>query len=480
LSAARIVPFPSFAPTACPPIDNPHRPALCAFLLLATDVATFWIVFFTFLGGHALVKHHGAPWVHSLPLLELLLVLYGICGLYPGISVGAVEEVKRISMACGGAFLFVSLAIAFDGEKFMLGVWLFLACFVTAIISAIARSTMRQFLCRFSWWGYPVALVGGGDAAVLTLRRLKREPRIGLRPVAVVSDQIDARRLEGVTVCRMEHLHSVKECGVRHAIIVAPELTEAEFEEALDRSGDRFPHVIIIPDSNLIWKTGAYTRDVVGVLGLQVGNNLAHPVSRAAKRMIDLSLCLLFSPVLLVLMAAIAVLVALESGFPILYSQKRLGRMGREFHIWKFRTMVHNASQTLERTLASDPELRAEWLANHKLRRDPRITKIGRILRRTSLDELPQIWNVLRGEMSLVGPRPIVGAEIARYKEAYSRYIKTTPGVTGLWQVSGRSRTTYAERVAFDSFYVRNWSVWLDIYLLARTVSVIFTGDGAY
>jgi Undecaprenyl-phosphate galactose phosphotransferase WbaP len=196
--------------------------------------------------------------------------------------------------------------------------------------------------------------------------------------------------------------------------------------------------------------------------------------------MIDLSLCLLFSPVLLVLMAAIAALVALESGFPILYSQKRLGRMGREFHIWKFRTMVHNASQILERTLASDPELRADWLANHKLRRDPRITKIGRILRRTSLDELPQIWNVLRGEMSLVGPRPIVGAEIARYKEAYSRYIKTTPGVTGLWQVSGRSRTTYAERVAFDSFYVRNWSVWLDIYLLARTVSVIFTGDGAY
>jgi lipopolysaccharide/colanic/teichoic acid biosynthesis glycosyltransferase len=142
--------------------------------------------------------------------------------------------------------------------------------------------------------------------------------------------------------------------------------------------------------------------------------------------------------------------------------------------------MVPDATQVLEHALARDAELRRDWTENQKLRNDPRVTRIGRVLRRSSLDELPQLWNVIRGEMSLVGPRPIVRNEIVRYKEAYSRYAKTVPGVTGLWQVSGRSRTTYAERVAYDAYYVRNWSVWLDIYLLARTIGVIFTGDGAY
>jgi len=142
--------------------------------------------------------------------------------------------------------------------------------------------------------------------------------------------------------------------------------------------------------------------------------------------------------------------------------------------------MVQNAAEILELSLASNPELRNEWAANQKLRNDSRITRVGKVLRQTSLDELPQLWNVIKGEMSLVGPRPIVGAEVAKYKTAYSMYRKMTPGLTGLWQVSGRNRTTYAERIAYDIYYVRNWSVWMDIYLLAKTVVVVFTRDGAY
>jgi Undecaprenyl-phosphate galactose phosphotransferase WbaP len=179
-------------------------------------------------------------------------------------------------------------------------------------------------------------------------------------------------------------------------------------------------------------------------------------------------------------MAVIYVSIAIDSGFPVFYSQKRVGHGACTFNIWKFRTMVRNAAEILEHTLASDAELRQEWTHNHKLRKDPRITAIGKLLRKTSLDELPQLWNVLNGDMSLVGPRPIVQEEIAKYKGAYPIYTKTTPGVTGLWQVSGRNHTTYEERVAYDTYYVRNWSVWMDIYLLARTVTVILTGSGAY
>lgn len=142
--------------------------------------------------------------------------------------------------------------------------------------------------------------------------------------------------------------------------------------------------------------------------------------------------------------------------------------------------MVANADSKLWRWLQSDRTLREEWEANHKLRNDPRITRIGGFLRRTSLDELPQIWNVIRGEMSLVGPRPIVESEIRHYCDEFELYQKVRPGITGLWQVSGRSDTTYQTRVSMDVYYVRNWSVWLDVYLLAKTVSVVLGKHGAY
>ena len=142
--------------------------------------------------------------------------------------------------------------------------------------------------------------------------------------------------------------------------------------------------------------------------------------------------------------------------------------------------MVPDAEQVRQAYVAKSPELRKEWAENQKLKCDPRITRVGRVLRKTSLDELPQFWNIIRGEMSLVGPRPIVSEEVAKYKQVYPLYAKTTPGLTGLWQVSGRNQTTYTERLAFDAYYVRNWSVWMDIYLLARTLAVVVTGYGAY
>ena len=178
--------------------------------------------------------------------------------------------------------------------------------------------------------------------------------------------------------------------------------------------------------------------------------------------------------------ALIAALVKLGSRGPVFYGHERIGEGGRTFRAWKFRTMVQNADDLLEKYLESNPELRAEWAAHHKLRTDPRVTKIGRFLRQTSLDELPQIWNVTRGEMSLVGPRPIVREEAVKYGEELDLYGMVRPGITGLWQVSGRSDTSYEGRVAMDVHYVRNWSVWLDIYLLARTVGVVLRRQGAY
>jgi lipopolysaccharide/colanic/teichoic acid biosynthesis glycosyltransferase len=173
--------------------------------------------------------------------------------------------------------------------------------------------------------------------------------------------------------------------------------------------------------------------------------------------------------------------IKLSSRGPAFHCQMREGIDGQRIAVWKLRTMHVDGERLLESWFRQHPEDRLEWARYFKLRHDPRVLPwIGKLLRRTSLDELPQLLSVLRGEMSLVGPRPIVDAEVTKYQAAYCEYVKTTPGITGLWQVSGRNRTTYAERVAYDTYYVRNWSVWMDIYLLAKTVGTVLTGDGAY
>jgi len=179
-------------------------------------------------------------------------------------------------------------------------------------------------------------------------------------------------------------------------------------------------------------------------------------------------------------MSVLAVMVKASSPGPICFSQQRIGFRGGRFSAFKFRSMVTDADERLKHYLATNPAGRAEWEADHKLRNDPRVTRFGRFLRKTSLDELPQLWNVLRGEMSLVGPRPIVEAEISKYNDRFELYTKVMPGITGLWQVSGRNDTTYDERVEFDAFYTRNWSPWLDLFILARTVKVVLFREGAY
>jgi undecaprenyl-phosphate galactose phosphotransferase len=169
-----------------------------------------------------------------------------------------------------------------------------------------------------------------------------------------------------------------------------------------------------------------------------------------------------------------------RDGGPALFAHPRIGKKGRVFNCYKFRTMVVDAEKQLEQLLQRQPELRKQWQAEHKLRSDPRVSPLGRFLRRTSLDELPQLINVIRGEMSLVGPRPVVRSELPRYGDQVGYYLMVRPGMTGLWQVSGRNDVDYDTRVYLDSWYVKNWSLWHDLVILFKTVSVVLKREGAY
>lgn len=198
------------------------------------------------------------------------------------------------------------------------------------------------------------------------------------------------------------------------------------------------------------------------------------------KRSLDILVVLLMSPVLLLVMGAIAAAVRLSSPGPIFFSHRRIRGHGAFFSMWKFRTMCVNSTEVLETYLATHPEAQAEWRRTHKLKYDPRVTGVGNFLRRTSLDELPQFWNVLSGSMSLVGPRPIVAAEVEKYGRHFADYCSVKPGITGLWQVSGRSKVTYAERVQLDRQYAQEWSFTGDLRILLRTLTSVVNQDGAW
>jgi exopolysaccharide production protein ExoY len=207
---------------------------------------------------------------------------------------------------------------------------------------------------------------------------------------------------------------------------------------------------------------------------------LAAPVGGHGKRIFDVTAATLALLALFPLFAGVALLIWFTDGRPFFIRHTRIGHGGQPFGCLKFRTMVVDAQAALARHLAEHPDAQAEWQQTQKLRNDPRVTRVGRVLRQLSVDELPQLVNILQGEMSIVGPRPIVAAEVDKYGPAISDYLAARPGLTGLWQVSGRSDTSYEARVRFDCDYVRNWSLGRDVAIIAKTVPAVLRSQGSY
>jgi exopolysaccharide production protein ExoY len=205
----------------------------------------------------------------------------------------------------------------------------------------------------------------------------------------------------------------------------------------------------------------------------------SRPIGQTSKRIIDIILAISGIVLLAPLLIICFVLAVVTSPGPALFRHRRVGFNGKYFDCLKFRTMTTDAPERLRKLLESNPLAEAEWMANRKLQNDPRVTAIGAILRKSSLDELPQLFNVLRGDMSIVGPRPVTDEELLRYSSAANAYLSCRPGITGLWQVSGRSTTTYKKRIACDTFYAHNWSMALDVKILVVTIPALMLADGA-
>jgi Undecaprenyl-phosphate galactose phosphotransferase WbaP len=429
-------------------------------------------------------EYHPSLYWQLWPLIGLFLLAYGASGLYPTVGLSPVDELRRICLSTTLTYLVMGAAVFLfrEGETYSRGVFL-LAWLFSLLAVLLSRFAVRHLFARYPWWGYPVLIFGAGRTGELVIKTLQRQPGFGLKPLAVLDDNPSKQgELAGVPILGPLSLAPglALKRDISYAIVAMPGVQREKLLGILERYGNTFPHLLMIPDLFGIASLWVATKDLGGILGLELRQRLLLPGPRLTKAMLDVVLTLILGLLLLPLIGLIACLIKIDSPGPILYRQVRLGRGAKPFTVWKFRSMRLDADAALERYLKENPNLKEDWELDHKLKDDPRITRVGSLLRRTSLDELPQLWNVLRREMSLVGPRPIVDREVWRYAEKFELYTRVLPGLTGLWQVSGRNDVSYDERVNLDAYYVRNWSVWLDIYILIRTTWVVLVGDGAY
>ncbi len=461
-----------------------QRVMLTALPLIAVDALALSSVY-------AVVSLVAASFATEIPIslpawLAATQIGYLLHSHYPGLGVSAAFELRRIVYALTTVWFVLTIVVwlesaAQPGHLVMLS----LVGLGTLVLTPILRRLTRRWLSTTTWWRLPVVFFGTGEVAAQAYQRMLKHPEQGLIPVGTVSDLVDHWRDDRMDPdWYLGPLNEVRpklrERGVFWGIVPVAS-SDWQTLMLLDNIFGVVPHVIVLPnDWGHLGRGGANCYDLAGVVGLRIDERLMLPLPRFSKRLMDLGIILLASPVLLLVFGVLGLLVRLSSPGPIFYSQQRLGRNGAKFRAWKFRSMVPNADAVLADCLAKDPALKAEWDRDHKLKNDPRVTKIGKFLRKTSLDELPQLWNVVRGEMSLVGPRPIVDAEVSRYGAIYNLYSRTLPGITGLWQINGRNNTTYAERVDFDTIYVRNWSLWMDLCILVRTIKVVLFREGAY
>jgi lipopolysaccharide/colanic/teichoic acid biosynthesis glycosyltransferase len=265
---------------------------------------------------------------------------------------------------------------------------------------------------------------------------------------------------------------------IPYAVLAMPGVDGPKLLQIVERVGGKFSHLLVIPDLFGFATLGVPAKNLGGILGVEVRQQLLLPGPRLAKRVMDAALTSTGVLFVMPFLALIALLIKLDSKGPIFYSQNRLGKDGEFFKAYKFRTMHGDGESRLKAILEADPQLRAEYEIYHKLRKDPRVTRIGRVLRKFSLDEFPQLLNVIIGDMSLVGPRPYIERELTEMGGQEKIILRAPPGMTGMWQVSDRNATSFAQRVQIDVYYVRNWSPWLDIHILAKTFGVVVKGSG--
>ncbi len=359
------------------------------------------------------------------------------------------------------------------------------------VLIPLEKFAIKHIMYKFDFYKRKTLVLGAGRAGKAAVKELFNQDYLGHKVVGFLDDD-EAKvgktyKINGRSIKVLGKIKDFKEIANKYAaqsaILALPNLPAKKLSKIIVRIQKKVRELIIVPEMHGVSPLNTETFHVydLDLMMLKVENNVRSSINQFAKRTFDIVVSLALMPILLPVIGILAYFIKKESPGNVFYAHNRVGKDGEIVPVLKFRSMYSDSKERLEKLLESDPAIREEWETNYKLKNDPRVTKIGKFIRESSLDELPQIFNVLKGEMSLVGPRPVVEEELKKYYKDSAEYYKMVkPGITGFWQVSGRSDTDYDFRVKVDTWYVYNWSLWLDIMVLIKTVRVVLLKEGAY
>lgn len=403
-----------------------------------------------------------------------------IVRIVPGWGLSPAEHLKRIEFLLMASFGIAASALFLTqtgaaASRFTLSV----SFLCSLVLIPIIRIRVKSWMVKAGRWGVPTVIYGNDTNSAHVLDSLLAEPGLGYLPYGIFDDEsAPGTLIHGVPVLGTMDQNAP---AAPYAIIGTTQTSRERLIELLEGPLTVYRRVVVVPDlldAPSLWVT---PRDFVGLVGLEITFNLQSPLARMTKRAMDLALVVITAPLWIPFCALLALSIWLEDRCNPFFVQERVGLFGDRFKTWKFRTMHPNAEAVLKKALEENPKLAAEWAVDCKLKNDPRTTRVGSCLRKYSLDELPQLWNVLIGEMSLVGPRPLPDYHYDQLPTSVQALRdRARPGMTGLWQVSGRSEAGTKGMERWDAYYVRNWSIWLDLVILIRTVRVVLSARGAY
>ena len=473
----------------------PHRSSfLSGFNLMLVDIVVliFCIAFgFFIVNLFAIHDINFKSFINYTIYLPIMIFFFGVFGLYPGIMIPAAEEVRAYIISAFLSFVIIFLTIVISSladldftklivrgsQKLQICIAFMIAFIASSILLPGMREFSKRIFCKFNWYGVPCAIYSTNESYKIIVDKLISNKHLGYKPAVIIeSNGKKADEYNGIPIINStdtEIIDQIHNYNVKTAIMC-------------DYKGDTSPvmnfyrYTISVSSEQTSFTSTQQLKDIGGIIGFSSTHNLTFGFNLFVKRILDIFIILIFSPILIPVFLILMLLVKCTSKGPIFYGHKRVGKNGKEIKCWKFRSMCINSQEMLEHILATDPVRREEWEKDRKFVDDPRVTSFGKFLRKTSLDELPQVINILAGQMSFVGPRPVTRDEISKYGDYADYVLSVTPGLSGMWQVSGRSETSYEDRISLDTYYIQNWSVWLDIWILIKTVWVVLKGKGAY
>ena len=406
-------------------------------------------------------------WQTVIDMAQLgMLFVVGIFffqGLYPGYGLTAVKELEQMSKATILAFILLT-TLSYLNKSFIIfpRTIIVITWGLCLLLLPVFRFMLRNVISRTRIYGIPVVVFGEGQWATSVIASLKRVRRLGWHPVE-----------------NKPFKEYAPQKGSHSSIAILAFEHEVSLTDKVRELSQHFHKVVVVEETNNNGSLWVEIRDLDSLMGLEYQYHLLSKTNNLIKKVIDVLGSVILLVLLSPLMLIVCLLIKLDSKGPILYRQERLGRNFKRINIYKFRSMVPDADQRLQQLLKSDAVANEEYKKFHKLEKDPRVTRVGRFIRRFSIDEFPQLLNVIKGEMSLCGPRAYLPVELEEMGNYAATILRVNPGMTGWWQVLGRHNTSFMKRLQMDEYYISNWSIWMDIYIFLKTVGVVIFGKGA-